>query len=402
MKIREFLNLSLLKNFKILAAESCIDRTFTGVTTDVLSLNAPDFLAIYRELDEGETWLDQLRRAADFGAAGILLLGRNRSDFDLSPEETTWCEDHHLPVIWIPFDNVTLFITRLKPFFREEYSHAQSSENWLYDLCHKNISDIDDSIAQKNGYNSSCHYYCLMLKLPTSSSKERHTSERALIKAVDFLNWQFSSNSTEVLHFTKPDTLIAFLPFAKGTPSSEAESKIIGAVKNIREKVSLPWEAYGGSRAKNLNEFCISFQNAVRTAQISGRFGMCKDIDFYSEWQLIALVLNAPETEISAYVEQWLGPILDKEDLMDTLSLYILHRESLKETAAEMFIHLNTLKYRLEKIGELLACDLHNQSTLVSLEIALIYYWYLYGMHGLTLKHSEALMTLTKRNRTLL
>lgn len=255
MKIKNLLDLSLLNNFEILTAESYIDRTFTGVATDIFSLNAPDFLAIYRGLDEGETWMNHLKQATDSGAVGVLLLGRNRSDFDLSHEEAAWCEEHHLPVIWVPFDNVTLFITRLKPFLREEYSHAQSSENWLYDLCYKNISDINVSIAQRNGYNPSCHYYCLMLKLPTSGTKERHASERALIKAVDFLNWQFSPNGSEVLQFTKPDTLIAFLPFTKGTSSSEAESKIIGAVKNIRVKISLPWEAYGGSRAKSLNDF---------------------------------------------------------------------------------------------------------------------------------------------------
>ncbi|WP_438823690.1 helix-turn-helix domain-containing protein [Bacillus sp. JJ1764] len=60
----------------------------------------------------------------------------------------------------------------------------------------------------------------------------------------------------------------------------------------------------------------------------------------------------------------------DKEnntDYYETLQAYLLNRQNLNETANQLFIHRNTIKYRLNKINELSKIDLTNGETVFQL-----------------------------------
>ena len=60
-----------------------------------------------------------------------------------------------------------------------------------------------------------------------------------------------------------------------------------------------------------------------------------------------------------------LAPLLSgdtekKSELVETLFCYLKHNGSVKSVADEMFIHKNTIVYRMGKIKELLGCDLES------------------------------------------
>ena len=64
--------------------------------------------------------------------------------------------------------------------------------------------------------------------------------------------------------------------------------------------------------------------------------------------------------ELAAMAERLLGPLLQPEHqaLLDTLICYLDHNGNAKATAQAMFLHPNTLHYRLRKIQSLLHRDL--------------------------------------------
>ena len=49
-----------------------------------------------------------------------------------------------------------------------------------------------------------------------------------------------------------------------------------------------------------------------------------------------------------------------------------------KKTAEEMFLHRNTLNYRLKKIREILDCDLEKLDTCLELKLAFLIWRYRY------------------------
>jgi sugar diacid utilization regulator len=66
-----------------------------------------------------------------------------------------------------------------------------------------------------------------------------------------------------------------------------------------------------------------------------------------------------------------LEEILHERDLLKTLECYFSHRQQHKSTAAELGIHTNTLRYRLDRIEMLLGAELDTPHWMAHLFIAL-------------------------------
>lgn len=79
--------------------------------------------------------------------------------------------------------------------------------------------------------------------------------------------------------------------------------------------------------------------------------------------------------EMRAFVQEWLGPLLDYDrtknsDLVRTLSQYLECGGNYDETAAALIIHRSTLRYRLGRIKEITGLDLHDVNNRLNLHLA--------------------------------
>ncbi|MCG3056256.1 helix-turn-helix domain-containing protein, partial [Escherichia coli] len=64
----------------------------------------------------------------------------------------------------------------------------------------------------------------------------------------------------------------------------------------------------------------------------------------------------------------------EKGDLLETLSVYVEENGDVNKAAGKLFIHRNTLRYRLERISELTNKDPRKLSDLVELYVAILQY----------------------------
>ncbi len=65
-------------------------------------------------------------------------------------------------------------------------------------------------------------------------------------------------------------------------------------------------------------------------------------------------------------------PILDNPTLVETFEEYIKNDLSLVKTSEDMFVHINTLKYRIKKIEELTGCSLKNVDDILKLKLSIL------------------------------
>ncbi|GMA49886.1 hypothetical protein GCM10025857_12430 [Alicyclobacillus contaminans] len=88
---------------------------------------------------------------------------------------------------------------------------------------------------------------------------------------------------------------------------------------------------------------------------------------------LTSLLLQLSEEQVYEWVYRTLGPILALEhaDLLKTLRLYLLLNQNVTHAAKALFIHRNTLMYRLKHIEELLGMNLRNTAELSTVWAAL-------------------------------
>lgn len=79
-----------------------------------------------------------------------------------------------------------------------------------------------------------------------------------------------------------------------------------------------------------------------------------------------------PKQEARVFVEKTLGPILENAELLETLETYVFLHQNVTAVANALFVHRNTITYRLKRISELLGVDLEMPDVLVDIQLALL------------------------------
>lgn len=91
-----------------------------------------------------------------------------------------------------------------------------------------------------------------------------------------------------------------------------------------------------------------------------------------SVYRLLFQIEHSPE--LILFQEEMLGPLLAQEssqELLHTLDSYFAHNGNISQTSEALFIHRNTLIYRLERISTILNLDLEKPETRLALQLAL-------------------------------
>lgn len=88
---------------------------------------------------------------------------------------------------------------------------------------------------------------------------------------------------------------------------------------------------------------------------------------------------HIPLDERKRFVQSALGallalPSLEREPLLKTLQLYLIHQNQVTETAQVLYVHRNTVVYRLRKIEQLLGKSLDNADDVLTLRLALLFF----------------------------
>jgi purine catabolism regulator len=81
-------------------------------------------------------------------------------------------------------------------------------------------------------------------------------------------------------------------------------------------------------------------------------------------------------TAVRTFTQQVIGPLIEYDHrhnsaLVQTIDAYFTHHGNISQTAESLFIHRNTLLYRLERIQELTNNDLNQANMRLGLHLAL-------------------------------
>ena len=129
-----------------------------------------------------------------------------------------------------------------------------------------------------------------------------------------------------------------------------------------------------GAPAQVLSDWRTSFRQAGQALDLARRLGERKPLYFpdLSVYRLLFQIEYNPE--LITFQEETIGPLLEYEggeELIHTLEVYFEHNGNLTQTADALFIHRNTLIYRMERIAEITGADLNRPETRLAVQLAL-------------------------------
>ena len=135
-----------------------------------------------------------------------------------------------------------------------------------------------------------------------------------------------------------------------------------------------------GTAVDNIKDLARSFKEAQVALEVGKVFDTEKNIINYENLGIGRLIYQLPTTLCEMFLQEVFkkNPIdaLDKETLF-TINKFFENNLVLSETARKLFVHRNTLVYRLEKIKKLTGLDLRQFDDAITFKVALMVKKYL-------------------------
>jgi len=167
--------------------------------------------------------------------------------------------------------------------------------------------------------------------------------------------------------------------FCQVSPGETRPKEALDLGKNVLERAYIEYpEAQArcgiGTLAPDLNKWQVSFREAGQALEMACRLGENKPLYYLdlSVYRLLLLIESQPD--LLAFKDDFIGSLLSydgAESLIPTLEAYFANNRNLSQTSEALFIHRNTLSYRMDRISEITGLDLSNPDTALALQLAL-------------------------------
>jgi len=118
-----------------------------------------------------------------------------------------------------------------------------------------------------------------------------------------------------------------------------------------------------GKLTKSLRCLYKSYHQAEAIMRIQTKQSMLDAGYIYSDMGAYRLLLGIEDSGIVAdYLNQVLGPLIDYNTQKGSkvLRVYLFNNGSVQETASQLYVHRNTVNYRINRASEILGMDLSN------------------------------------------
>lgn len=135
-----------------------------------------------------------------------------------------------------------------------------------------------------------------------------------------------------------------------------------------------------GTTAKHIRELADRFKEAQVAIEISRVFDTEKKVIHYENLGIARIIYQLPTT----LCEMFLGEVFKKkpiesldQETLHTINKFFENNLNVSETSRKLFVHRNTLVYRLEKIKKLTGLDLREFDHAIVFKVALMVKKYL-------------------------
>lgn len=129
-----------------------------------------------------------------------------------------------------------------------------------------------------------------------------------------------------------------------------------------------------GNRAVRLSDIPRSYQEAVMSLQVGAVFYGQRDIVSYQRLGIGRLIYQLPQSLCEMFIrEVFSGRDLDiDEETLQTVDRFFENDLNISETARQLYIHRNTLVYRLERFEKIVGLDVRKFEDAMTFKLAMM------------------------------
>lgn len=181
---------------------------------------------------------------------------------------------------------------------------------------------------------------------------------RSLLKNEKTIISLAGNNIILIVEKIKKDQIEYMIDHIKSVVKQKTNLHLKFGIGNVQKELS------------NLKESYIKASDALKWSFLVTK----KEVAYYDEMDLEILLNNIPSNYIYEYIDKVLKGLTQSEsnEYGKILELYEKHNGSIKKIAEELFIHKNTLQYKINKLSKITGYDMRKLRDFTVLRTAFI------------------------------
>ncbi|AGA70708.1 sugar diacid utilization regulator [Desulfitobacterium dichloroeliminans LMG P-21439] len=352
-------------SYRVLHSTLSNESLKPGDSLDVLALNPPVPGRVL--ILAGEEGLEALalELSHDSKRLGFLFICNPGTD-----------DDHRLKVLTHQARNLYVIEMQKQEELLETGRHYQDA--FLFDLFYGNMEDNEDIISRARlwGWDFAQPYVVTVFEL---EDYEAYSEDHYLVSSLyDIIQSIVQPLDRSVILMKKNEEVILALPIEEKKRRDDKAfiNMIINQVlAQVDERIVSRRVRVGtGRKYDQPTELFRSYQEAKVAVKLSVLLKGKGNMTYFRDLGVERILYNHDKQELLEFYREILADLeaqdKQKNELVETLENYLSHHCDLKATATALFLHPNSLRYRLKRIEEILDVNLEDFDIIVALIIA--------------------------------
>lgn len=297
--------------------------------------------------------------------------------------------DINFPIFELPFEVKLIDVTQTicRRIFTKKLQ-KESMNNFMKEIIFDDINITEETLVRASlyGYSKNITYCSLVVDIDNFASylksKKLYDEEIILnikIRIQEIIDHIMYKNNKKYLYAIQSDAFFLMVPLEENDVAIKDIEYIADCIKeDISEKLEAITASIGiGGICDNLKNFKKAIFEARKALEITKHCGKKDCIVNYRDLGIYRLFfeMNTYKEMKNLYDETLLRlkeyDEKNSTNLLETLIMYLEENRNLGKTAEKLYIHRNTIKYRVKRIEEILVCDLKDDKTVFDIMLSI-------------------------------
>ncbi len=143
--------------------------------------------------------------------------------------------------------------------------------------------------------------------------------------------------------------------------------------QSLKEELGLSVVVGVGPTVRELKDISASYAQAENTLRYADVFDIQGNVHSYREFILVKMLEDVPEMKLAQYfteiTDEHCKEVFEDEEMLSTAEAFLQSSLNVSETSRNLYMHRNTLLYRLDKIEKATGLNIRQFSDAVSFRV---------------------------------
>ena len=148
--------------------------------------------------------------------------------------------------------------------------------------------------------------------------------------------------------------------------------------QSLKEELGIDAVAGVGPTVRDLRDIALSYTGAENALRYADVFDLPDNVHSYREFLLVKILEEIPDAKLSQYLaeiaDEHFKEVFEDDDMLTTAEAFLQSSLNVSETSRNLYMHRNTLLYRLDKIEKATGLNIRQFSDAVSFRVLTVLY----------------------------